>query len=73
MPASLQASARLPPNYREALVLIGAEGLSYEEAAAICGTPLGTIKSRVNRGRAKLVQLLTITGANDIELRPVMT
>ncbi len=61
-----RALAKLPPNHREALILIGAEGLSYEEAAAVCSVPLGTIKSRVSRGREKLVQLLTVRGADDI-------
>src|ERR1041385_1243462 len=45
----LRALARLSPEHREALLLIVAEGLSYEEAAHICGLPVGTIKSRVNR------------------------
>jgi RNA polymerase sigma-70 factor (ECF subfamily) len=52
------ALARLQPDQREALILIGAEGLSYEEAARICGTPIGTIKSRVNRARTRLAELL---------------
>ena len=46
----------LPPLLREALVLVGAQGLSQEEAAAICGVPVGTMKARVSRGRAKLAQ-----------------
>ncbi len=61
-----RALAKLPVNHREALILVGAEGLSYEEAAAVCGAPAGTIKSRLSRGREKLVQLLTVTGADDI-------
>ncbi len=61
-----RALAKLPVNHREALILIGAEGLSYEEAAAVCGAPAGTIKSRLSRGREKLVRLLTVTGAEDI-------
>jgi RNA polymerase sigma-70 factor, ECF subfamily len=39
-------------------VLVGAEGFSYEEAAEICGCAVGTIKSRVNRARNRLVELL---------------
>ncbi len=42
----------------EALILIGAEGFSYEEAALMCGCAVGTMKSRVNRGRAKLDEVL---------------
>ena len=49
---------RLAPDHREALVLIGASGLSYEEAAAVCGCAVGTMKSRVNRARTKLAELL---------------
>lgn len=45
---------RLPPLLREALVLVGAQELSYEEAAAICGVPVGTMKARVSRARAQL-------------------
>jgi RNA polymerase sigma factor (sigma-70 family) len=48
----------LPDDQREALVLVGAAGFSYQEAADICGVPLGTIKSRVARGRAALLDLV---------------
>jgi len=48
----------LPNEQREALVLVGAAGFSYEEAAEICGTPLGTIKSRVARGRIALLDIV---------------
>lgn len=49
---------RLPPEHREAIVLVGAAGLSYEEAADIAGCALGTIKSRVNRARNRLAVAL---------------
>ena len=49
----------LPPDQREALTLVGASGLSYEEAAEICGCAIGTVKSRVNRARGKLAELLS--------------
>ncbi|MBY0333739.1 MAG: sigma-70 family RNA polymerase sigma factor [Acetobacteraceae bacterium] len=49
-----QGLAALPPLLREALVLVGAEGLSQEEAAAICGVPVGTMKARVSRARRQL-------------------
>ena len=48
----------LPPERREALLLIGAGGFTYEEAASICGVATGTMKSRVARGRAALARLL---------------
>src|SRR3954466_11616899 len=56
---------KLPPDQREALILVGASGFSYEEAAAICGCAVGTIKSRVNRARTRLADLLAIEGAED--------
>lgn len=52
------AFAQLAPDHREVLTLVGASGCSYEEAAAICGCAVGTIKSRVNRARKKLSDLL---------------
>ena len=59
------ALAKLPPDQREALILVGASGFSYEEAAAICECAVGTIKSRVNRARTRLSELLSIDGADD--------
>jgi RNA polymerase sigma-70 factor, ECF subfamily len=50
----------LPPDQREALVLVGAAGVSYEEAAEIAHCAVGTVKSRVNRARIKLASLLGI-------------
>src|ERR1700751_3099190 len=48
----------VPQEQREALVLIGASGFSYDEAAKICGCAVGTIKSRVNRARQRLAAVL---------------
>jgi RNA polymerase sigma-70 factor (ECF subfamily) len=63
---SLQAALqRLPDEHREALVLVGAAGLTYEEAAEICGCALGTIKSRVNRARARLLRIMDADAATD--------
>src|SRR6202166_3794873 len=56
---------KLPQDQREALILVGASGFSYEDAAAICGCAVGTIKSRVNRARSKLSALLYVDGADD--------
>ena len=50
----------LPEDQREALLLIGAEGFSYEDAALMCGCAVGTIKSRVNRARTKLAEMLDV-------------
>lgn len=54
----LAALQQLAPDQREALVLVGASGLSYEEAAAVLGTRVGTVKSRVSRARARLELLM---------------
>ncbi len=56
-----RAFARLPAEQREALVLVGADGFKYEEAAAICGCAIGTIKSRVSRARRDLQAMLDET------------
>ncbi|WP_298469489.1 sigma-70 family RNA polymerase sigma factor [uncultured Erythrobacter sp.] len=53
-----RALLTLPPERREALLLVGAGGFSYEEAAQICGCAVGTIKSRVGRARATLNSML---------------
>ena len=53
-----RALLTLPPERREALLLVGAGGFSYEEAAEICGCAVGTIKSRVGRARAALAAMI---------------
>ena len=55
----------LPEDQREAIILIGASGFSYEEAAEICGCAVGTIKSRVSRARSRLQELLGISGEGE--------
>ena len=52
----------LPEDQREAIILIGASGFSYEEAAEICNCAVGTIKSRVSRARTRLQDILKISG-----------
>jgi RNA polymerase sigma-70 factor, ECF subfamily len=52
------ALAQIPEDQREAIILVGASGFSYEEAAQICNVAVGTIKSRVNRARVRLAVLL---------------
>ncbi len=59
------ALSHLPSDQREALILVGASGFSYEEAAHICGCAVGTIKSRVNRARTRLAELLSINSADE--------
>ena len=60
------ALAKLPLVQREALLLVGASGFSYDEAAAICGIPVGTIKSRTNRARTLLAELLGFDSAEEV-------
>ena len=55
----------MPDEQREALILVGASGFSYEEAADICGCAVGTIKSRVNRARTRLAKLMHVDNLDD--------
>jgi RNA polymerase sigma-70 factor, ECF subfamily len=66
----LRALSQLTDDQREALILVGAEGFAYEEAAMICGCAVGTIKSRVNRARNRLSELLGIEAAQDFGPEP---
>ena len=61
-----KAFAMLPDDQREAVSLVGGAGLSYKEAAEVCHCPVGTIKSRANRGRALLAQLMSVESADDL-------
>ncbi|MAU19929.1 MAG: RNA polymerase subunit sigma [Martelella sp.] len=60
-----EALNKLPSDQREAIILVGASGFSYEEAAEICHCAIGTIKSRIARARGKLQELLDITGETE--------
>jgi RNA polymerase sigma-70 factor (ECF subfamily) len=57
------ALAKLPDDQREALILVGAGGMAYEEAAQVCQCAVGTIKSRVSRARRALETLLSEAGS----------
>ncbi|GHD19920.1 sigma-70 family RNA polymerase sigma factor [Tianweitania populi] len=59
------ALEKLPEDQREAIILIGASGFSYEEAAEICNCAVGTIKSRVSRARTRLQDILKVSGEAD--------
>jgi len=61
------ALQKLPADQREALILVGASGLSYEAAADICKCAVGTMKSRVNRARSRLIELLAMKGDADFD------
>ena len=62
-----RALFRLPPDQREALMLVGANGISYEDAAALCDCAVGTMKSRVNRARNRLAEILSMHGPDRFE------
>ncbi|SEP69091.1 RNA polymerase sigma-70 factor, ECF subfamily [Loktanella sp. DSM 29012] len=62
------AFAKLPDEQRETLILVGASGFSYEEAAEMCGVAVGTIKSRANRGRKRLAELMFLDEDGPVEL-----
>ncbi|CRL10581.1 MAG: RNA polymerase sigma factor [Phaeobacter italicus] len=67
------AFEQLNDEQREALILVGAGGFSYEEAAETCGVKVGTIKSRVNRGRARLAELMNMDEDEPMEITDVVT
>jgi RNA polymerase sigma-70 factor, ECF subfamily len=53
-----RALARLPDEQRQVILLVGLEGMPYEEAATVLGIPIGTVRSRLSRGRDMLRELL---------------
>jgi len=67
-----RALAHIPLDQREALLLVGAEGLSYEEAAQVCGVAVGTVKSRVNRARARLARMLDVEHGQEFDPDPTI-
>jgi RNA polymerase sigma-70 factor (ECF subfamily) len=64
------ALAQLPKGMRDLLLLVGVGGVSYPEAARICGCATGTAKSRVHRARRRLAELLAIESAADFAADP---
>src|SRR5215469_6848753 len=62
------AIARLPQEQRETLLLIGIEGMKYEEVAQICAVPIGTVRSRLSRAREELRRM--IDGVEDVPRLP---
>ena len=61
-----RAFDRLTPEHREVLILVGANGYSYDEAAQMMGVAVGTAKSRANRARNRLCELLGMEPGEDI-------
>jgi RNA polymerase sigma-70 factor (ECF subfamily) len=69
----LAALQTLPVEQSEALILVGALGFTYEEAAETCRVPLGTIKSRANRARLHVASRLGIIDGEPVELTDAQT
>ncbi|GEO19020.1 hypothetical protein MAE02_67160 [Microvirga aerophila] len=67
-----RALKRLPVEQREALLLVAAQGMSYEEAAVVCKVAVGTITSRVHRARFRLAELLGLEDEAEIGPDSVM-
>ncbi|MBI3451981.1 MAG: sigma-70 family RNA polymerase sigma factor [Rhodospirillales bacterium] len=68
------ALAALPDEQRQVVLLVGLEGMSYQETAAVIGAPIGTVMSRLHRGRERLRELLagmSVAGAGGPGLRRV--
>jgi RNA polymerase sigma-70 factor (ECF subfamily) len=61
-----RAFDKLSPEHREVLILVGANGYSCEEAASMIGVAVGTVKSRTNRARGRLCELLGLAAGEDI-------
>ena len=65
-----QAFARLSPEHQQALLLVSVEGYTYNEAAELLGVPIGTVVSRLARGRAILMATASATGTTNIHPLP---
>jgi RNA polymerase sigma-70 factor, ECF subfamily len=59
-----RAIGKLPPEQRQAILLVGLEGMAYEEAAAVLQVPVGTVRSRLSRGRDQLRRLMGVDEAD---------
>jgi len=60
-----KALEKLPPNFREVLILRELEGMSYREIADVTGMPAGTVMSSLSRARGRLRQVLTALMSGD--------
>jgi len=63
-----KAFEQLPDEQREALILVGASGFSYDEASQMTGAAVGTVKSRANRARIRLAELLHLDADSPLEM-----
>jgi RNA polymerase sigma-70 factor, ECF subfamily len=64
-----RAMARLPEEQRQVILLVGLEGMRYEEVAKILGIPIGTVRSRLSRGRDMLRELMDMKDAPQVAAR----
>jgi RNA polymerase sigma-70 factor, ECF subfamily len=62
-----RALTKLPEEQRQVILLVGLEGMRYEEVAGILGVPVGTVRSRLSRGRDLLRKLMGMNGAGETE------
>jgi RNA polymerase sigma-70 factor (ECF subfamily) len=67
-----RAVARLPLEQREAILLVGLEGMRYDEAAAVLRVPIGTVRSRLSRGRDSLRKLMGIEDSARVSAAPAL-
>ena len=67
-----RALAKLPIERRQAILLVGLEGMSYEEAAQVLDIPIGTLRSRMSRGRAQLRHLMCMDADDDARSAPAL-
>ena len=67
------AFRQLPDEQREALILVGGSGFSYEEAASMTGVAVGTVKSRANRGRRRLAELMHMVEGEELDMTDAST
>jgi len=68
-----RAMGRLPEEQRQVLLLVGLEGMRYEEVAAVLSVPVGTVRSRLSRGREMLRQLMGMVPEREPEPARVTT
>ena len=61
-----RAMAALPEGQRQVILLVGLEGMRYEEVATILGIPIGTVRSRLSRGRETLRGLMDVSGRTGV-------
>ena len=67
-----RAMGKLPEEQRQVLLLVGLEGMSYEQVASVLNVPVGTIRSRLSRGREALRHLMDMKPVQELQARDDM-